>query len=150
MAQSQFRNGSRAGAGGIANRNALAFGVGNIDVVHAHAAANDQLQPAFPGLVNMLCAHLGLGPDHHAVKFPQRPPQNFRFVELFYHFVTCFPQLCNCTAAHSVGNQNTHVAASVRFLGMWFICTDKYSLLHFRRNVKNGVSSSCYMFESVV
>ena len=96
------------GARGVLHGHALGFGIGNVDVVHANAAADDELQAAFGGLVDMIGAHLGLGAHDHRVKVLQRGAQRIGLIELLDDLVAHLAQRGQRLLIHSVGNQNLH------------------------------------------
>ena len=95
-------------AGGVFHGDAIGLGVLHVDVIHAYAAADDQLQLAALGLVDVVGADLGLGADHHHVEITQGLAQLIRLVELLHHLVTHLAQLRHRGLVHTVSNQNTH------------------------------------------
>ena len=94
--------------GVLLHGDAVRLGVLDVDVVHTHAAADDQLQLAALGLVDVVGADLGLGADHHRVEIPQGRAQLIRLVELLHHLVAHLAQLRHGGLVHTVSNQNTH------------------------------------------
>ena len=108
MAHSQLRHGLGGGLGGVLHVDAVGLGVVHVDVVHAHAAADDQLQLAALGLVDVVGADLGLGTDHHHVEITQRLAQLIGLIELLHDLVTHLTQLRHRGLIHTVSNQNTH------------------------------------------
>ena len=108
MAHSQLRHRLGGGLGGVLYVDAVGLGVVHVDVVHAHAAADDQLQLAALGLVDVVGADLGLGTDHHHVEITQRLAQLIGLIELLHDLVTHLTQLRHRGLIHTVSNQNTH------------------------------------------
>ena len=104
----QLRHGLGGSLGGVLHVDAILLGIVHVDVVHAHAAADDQLQLAALGLVDVVGANLGLGADDHHVEITQCLAQLIRLVELLYDLVTHFTQLRHGGLIHTVGNKNTH------------------------------------------
>ena len=64
MGHGQFGHRLGRGPGGVAHGDAVLLGVFHVDVVHTHAAADDELQIRILGLVNVTRSHLG-GRAHH-------------------------------------------------------------------------------------
>ncbi len=108
VAHSQLRHGLGGGAGGVADGNAVLLGVLDVNVVNAHAAADDQLELAALGLVDLCRADLGLGADHHGVEVTQGSAQLVGLVELLDDLVTQLAQLRHRGLIHTVSNKNTH------------------------------------------
>ena len=103
-----IRHGLGGRLGGVFHGDAIGLGVLHVDVIHAYAAADDQLQLAALGLVDVVGADLGLGADHHHVEITQGLAQLIRLVELLHHLVTHLAQLRHRGLVHTVSNQNTH------------------------------------------
>ena len=80
------------------------LGVLHVDVVHAHAAADDELQLAALGLVDVVGTDLGGRADHHRVKLPQRRAQLLRGVELLHYLVAVGLQLLQSGLVHPVSH----------------------------------------------
>ena len=108
MTHGQLGNGLGGSAGGILHSDAAGLGVLDINVVHAHAAADDELELAALGLVNVVGADLGLGADDHSVKILQSGAQLIGLIELLHYLVTHLTELRHSGFIHTVGNQNTH------------------------------------------
>ena len=108
MAHGQLGYGLGGSSGGVLHIDAVLLGIVHIDVVHTHAAADDELQLAALGLVNVLSADLGLGADHRHIEVPQGLAQLLGLIELLNDLVTHFAQLRHGALVHTVGNQNTH------------------------------------------
>ena len=108
MAHGQLRHGLGGRLGGVLHGDAVGLGVLYVDVVHTHAAADDELQLAALGLVDVVGADLGLGADHHHVEITQGLAQLIRLVELLHHLVAHVAQLRHRGLVHTVSNQNTH------------------------------------------
>ena len=104
MSQCQLCHGLRGSFRGIAYFDALFLGVCHVDVVHTHAAADDELQFALQCLIDVIGTHLGLGADHHCIKILQCLAQLFRLIKLFHDLVAHFPQCLLCGFIHSVCN----------------------------------------------
>ena len=108
MAHSQLCNGLRGGLRGVLDGDAVGFRILDIDVVDADAAADDELQLAALGLVDVVRADLGLGADDDCVKLTQGRAQLFRGIELLDDLVACLTQLRHCGLVHSISYENTH------------------------------------------
>ena len=108
VAHGQLRHGLGGRPGGVFHGDAIGLGVLHVDVIHAYAAADDQLQLAALGLVDVVGADLGLGANHHHVEIAQGLAQLIRLVELLHHLVTHLAQLRHRGLVHTVSNQNTH------------------------------------------
>ena len=108
MAHGQLRHGLGGSIGGVLDVDAVLLGVGHVDVVHAHAAADEELQLAALGLVDVVGADLGLGADDGHIEITQGLAQLIRLVKLLHHLVTQLTQLRHCGLIHTVSNQNTH------------------------------------------
>ena len=104
----QLGHGLRGSLGGVLHGDAVGLGVLHVDVVHAHAAADDQLQIAALGLVNVVGANLGLGADDHHVEITQGLAQLIGLIELLDDLVAHLAQLRHRGLIHTVSNQNTH------------------------------------------
>ena len=108
MAHGQLRHRLGGGTGGVADGDAVLLGVLDVDVVHTHAATDDELQFTALGLVDVVGTDLGLGADHHGVKVPQGGAQLIRLIELLHHLVAQLTQLRHGGLVHTVCNKNTH------------------------------------------
>ena len=108
MTHGQLGHGLGGSAGGVLHGDAVLLGILHVDVVHTHAAADDHLQLAALGSVNVLLADLGLGADHGHVEIPQSRAQLIGLIELLHHLVALLPQLRHSGLVHTVSNQNTH------------------------------------------
>ena len=108
MAHGQLGHRLGGGAGGILHVDAVGLGIVHVDVVHTHAAADDQLQLAALGRINVLLADLGLGADHGHVKPAQGLAQLIGLIELLHYLMALLPQLRHSGLIHTVSNQNTH------------------------------------------
>ena len=108
MTHGQLGHGLGGSAGGVLHGDAVLLGILHVDVVHTHAAADDHLQLAALGSVNVLLADLGLGTDHGHVEIPQSSAQLIGLIELLHHLVALLPQLRHSGLVHTVSNQNTH------------------------------------------
>ena len=108
MAHGQLCHRLGGGAGGILHVDAVGLGIVHVDVVHTHAAADDQLQLAALGRINVLLADLGLGADHGHVKPAQGLAQLIGLIELLHYLMAMLPQLRHSSLIHTVSNQNTH------------------------------------------
>ena len=64
MGHGQFGHRPGGSPGGIADGDAVLLGIVHVDVVHAHAAADDELQIRVFGLIDVTRSHLG-GRAHH-------------------------------------------------------------------------------------
>ena len=113
MGHGELRDRLRGGSRGVLNGDAVFLSVLHIDVVYANAAADDELELAALGFVDVVCAHLGLGADDDRVKFLQRSAQLIRLIKLLNDFVTCLAQLRHSGLVHSIGNKNSHDTISL-------------------------------------
>ena len=68
MTHGQFCDGLRGSLRGVLDGDAVGLCILDIDVVDADAAADDELQLAALGLVDVVGADLGLGADDDCVK----------------------------------------------------------------------------------
>jgi len=68
VSHGQLRNGLGGGARGVLDVDAVFLGIVHVDVVEADAAADDALQLAALGLIDLLLADLGLGADDDNVE----------------------------------------------------------------------------------
>ena len=107
MAHGQLCHRLGGGAGGILHVDAVGLGIVHVDVVHTHAAADDQLQLAALGRINVLLADLGLGADHGHIKPAQGLAQLIGLIELLDDFISILAQLFHCASIHPIGNQNS-------------------------------------------
>ena len=108
MAHSQLCNGLGGGLRGVLDGDAVGFRILDIDVVDADAAADDELQLAALGLVDVVGADLGLGADDDCVKLTQGRAQLIRLIELLDDLVACLAQLRHGGLVHSISYENTH------------------------------------------
>ena len=108
MTHGQLGHGLGGSAGGVLHGDAVLLGILHVDVVHTHAAADDHLQLAALGSVNVLLADLGLGADHGHVEIPQGLAQLIGLIELLHYLMAMLPQLRHSGLIHTVSNQNTH------------------------------------------
>ena len=108
MAHGQLRNGLGGSLRGVLDGDAVGLCILHIDVVHADAAADDELELAAPGFVNVVGTDLRLRADDDRVKLPQGCTQFFGGIELLHDLMTGLAQLRHGGLVHSVGNENTH------------------------------------------
>ena len=108
MTHGQLGHGLGGGTGGVLHGDAAGLGILDVNIVNAHAAADDELELAGLGLVNVVGADLGLGADDHGVEILQGGAQLIGLIELLDHLVAHFTQLRHSGLIHTVGNQNTH------------------------------------------
>ena len=92
---------------------AVFLGILHVDVVDADAAADDELQLAALGLIDVVRADLGLRADDDRVKLAQRRAQLIRLVELLDDLMPQLAELCHGLLVHSIGNENTHTIISL-------------------------------------
>ena len=104
----QLGNGLGGGTGGVLHGDAAGLGVLDVDIVHAHAAADDELELAGLGLVDVVGANLGLGTDDDGVEILQGGAQLIGLIELLNDLVTHLTELRHGGLIHAVGNQYTH------------------------------------------
>ena len=71
------------------------------------AGADDQLQVAALGGVDLRLLDLGGGADDDGVKITQSGAQLIGLIELLNDLVTVLAQLCHCAGFHTVSNQNS-------------------------------------------
>ena len=108
MAQRQLGNRFARSLRGVLHGDAVGLGILHVDVVNADTAADDQLQLAALGLVDVVRADLGLGADDDCVKLTQGRAQLFGSIELLDDLVACLTQLRHCGLVHSISYENTH------------------------------------------
>ena len=70
--------------------------------------ADDQLQLAALGFIDVVRANLGLGADDDCVKLTQGRAQLFGSIELLDDLVACLAQLRHGGLVHSISYENTH------------------------------------------
>ena len=104
MAHGQLGHGIAGRLGGVLDGDAGLLGVLDVDVVHAHAAADDELEPAALGLVNVVGADLGGAADHDGVEVPQGRAQLLGGVEALHHLVAVGLELCQGGLVHPVSD----------------------------------------------
>ena len=108
MRQRQLRHGRGGRAGRVAHGDAAGAGIVDVDVVDAHAAADDQAELAALRLVDVVFANFRLGADDDRVEIAQRRAQLLRLIKLLYYLMAHVAQLRHGGLIHSVGHQNTH------------------------------------------
>ena len=108
MAHGQLRHGVGGGPGGVLHGNTGLLGVFNINVVHAHAAADNELEHAALGLVDVVGPDLGGAADHHSVELPQGRAQLLGGIEALHHLVSVGLQLVQGGFIHPVSNKDSH------------------------------------------
>ena len=108
MRHGKLRHGLRGGAGCVLHGDAIFLGIGDVDVVHAHAAADDELEAAALGLVDVVGAHLGLGAHHGHVEVPKGFAQLVGLIKLLHHLVAFLPEGGHGGFVHTVGDKNPH------------------------------------------
>ena len=104
MTHRQLGHGVGGGSRRILHRDARLFGVLHVDVVHAYAAADDQLQSPGFGFVNVVGTNLRGAAHHHGVIFFQGCAQLFGGVKLLGHLVAVVFQLLQGGFIHTVGD----------------------------------------------
>ena len=82
VAQRQLGNRLAGSLRGVLHGDAVFLGILHVDVVDADAAADDELQLAALGLIDVVRADLGLRADDDRVKLAQRRAQLIRLIEL--------------------------------------------------------------------
>ena len=100
-------------ASGVLHGDAVFLGILHVDVVDADAAADDELQLAALGLIDVVRADLGLRADDDRVKLAQRRAQLIRLVELLDDLMPQLAELRHGLLVHSIGNENTHTIISL-------------------------------------
>ena len=108
MTHGQFCDGLRGSLRGVLDGDAVGLCILDIDVVNADTAADDQLQLAALGFIDVVRANLGLGANDDCVKLTQGCAQFFRSIELLDDLVACLAQLRHCGLVHSISYENTH------------------------------------------
>ena len=108
MAHGQLCDGLGGSLRGVLDSDAVGLGILHVDVVNADTAADDELQLAALGLVDVVRADLGLGANDDCVKLTQGRAQFFRSIELLDDLVACLTQLRHCGLVHSISYENTH------------------------------------------
>jgi hypothetical protein len=111
VAHGELGDGLGGGLRGVLHGDAGRLGVFDVDVVHADAAADDELELAALGLVDVVGADLGLGADDDDVEVAQGLAQLIRLIELLDDLVSGGAQRLHCGLVHTVGNQNTHIVS---------------------------------------
>ena len=108
MSHSELSNGLGGGLRGVLHLDAVVLGVLHVDVVEADTGADDALEAAALGLVDLLGAQLGLGANDGDVEVAQGLAQLVGLVELLNELVTHRANLLDRALIHTVGNKNTH------------------------------------------
>ena len=108
MSHSELSNGLGGGLRGVLHLDAVVLGVLHVDVVEADTGADDALEAAALGLVDLLGAQLGLGANDGDIKVAQGLAQLVGLVELLNELVTHRANLLDRALIHTVGNKNTH------------------------------------------
>ena len=108
MTHGQLRHGLGGSLRGVLDGDAVCLGILDVDVVNADAAADDELQLAALGFIDVVRADLGLGADDDCVKLTQGCAQLIRLIELLDDLVACLAQLRHCGLVHSISYENTH------------------------------------------
>ena len=104
MAHGQLRHGVGGSPRRILHCDAVVLGVLHVDVVHADAAADDQLQSSALRLVDVVGTDLRGAAHHHRVKILQRRAQLLGGIELLHHLVAVLFQLLQGGFVHSIGD----------------------------------------------
>ena len=104
----QLRHGVGGGARGVLHHEAVLLGVLHSDVVHADAGADDDLQLAALGSIDLRLFDLGGTADNDHVKLTECCAQLIGLIELLNDFKTVCPQLSHGRSVHTVSNKNTH------------------------------------------
>ena len=108
VSHSKLSNGLGGGLRGVLHLDAVVLGVLHVDVVKADTGADDALEAAALGLVDLFGAQLGLGANDGDIKVAQSLTKLVGLVELLNEFVTHRANLLDRALIHTVGNKNTH------------------------------------------
>ena len=108
VSHSELSNGLGGGLRGVLHLDAVVLGVLHVDVVEADTGADDALEAAALGLVDLLGAQLGLGANDGDIKVAQGLTKLVGLVELLNELVTHRANLLDRALIHTVGNKNTH------------------------------------------
>ena len=108
VSHSELSNGLGGGLRGVLHLDAVVLGVLHVDVVEADTGADDALEAAALGLVDLLGAQLGLGANDGDIEVAQGLAKLVGLVELLNELVTHRANLLDRALIHTVGNKNTH------------------------------------------
>ena len=104
----QLRHGVGGGPGGVLAGDAGGLGVRDVDVVHADAGPDDELQLAALGVVDLLLLDLGGGTDDDGVEVLQRGAQLVGLIELLHDLESVLAELLHSAGVHAVSDQYTN------------------------------------------
>ena len=104
----QLRHGVGGGPGGVPAGDAGGLGVRDVDVVHADAGPDDELQLAALGVVDLLLLDLGGGTDDDGVEVLQRGAQLVGLIELLHDLESVLAELLHSAGVHAVSDQYTN------------------------------------------
>ena len=80
----------------------------DVDVVHAHAAANDELKLTALGFINVASADFGGAANYYSVKLAQGGAQLLGGIETLHDLVSVGLQLVQGGFIHPVSNKDSH------------------------------------------
>ena len=113
VSHGELGNGFGRSSGSVLHVNAGGLGVIDIDVVNTDTTADDELELAALGFVDLGGADLGLGADNDNVEIAQSLAEFGGLIELLNDFVTQLDQLGHGGLIHTVSNKNTHFNISL-------------------------------------
>ena len=113
VSHGEFGNGFGRSLGGVLHVNAGGLGIVNVDVVNADTTADDELELAALGFIDLSGANLSLGANDDDVEIAQGLAEFGGLIELLNDFVTQLDQLGHGGLIHTVSNKNTHSKFSV-------------------------------------
>ena len=90
------------------------------NIVYADTGADDQLQPATFGLIDLRFFDFCGRANNYRIEVAQRIAQFVRLIELLYHFDSIRAQRCQCAGIHSISYQYTHNRST--FILVLFSC----------------------------
>ena len=115
MAQRQLCHRIAAGRRSVAHLNALLLGVSHINIIHAHAAADNQFQASGRSCgVNHGYTHLGGRAHYQNIIIGQLFGQFISFIKLLDYLIAQLLQFGDGCCFHAVGGQNSYHNQNLR------------------------------------
>ena len=106
VGQRQFRHRFGGGAGRITDSNAVFLGIFGVNIVNAHAAPKNQLQPGALGLIDMTRSNLCGRSNHQCIILCNGSAQFLTAIMLLGDLEALLLQLFDGILVHAVSDQN--------------------------------------------